>query len=248
MHIYVCVCARTWVQVLTKARRGRPRIPCCPLQVAVSLSMWVLRRAVCTLGHRGISLAPTHAYFKAGTLKGVLVLLRLEMSFSAFSAFVLLRARTFLPSSSFYFPSYPEKSKICIRVSFGCSRAHGTFCTHSWSLSLFTELCLKYNISWVPHASHGQVLGAAAFQELSESRCPEPGTAAGALLEAASRHTGGWCCLAEEGQLPASECKWGLADWRGKKGAGLREEVAEMLLIDWPCTGSGFSNRVSHIV
>lgn len=132
--------------MLTKARRGRPGIPCCPLQVAVSLSMWVLRRAVCPLGHHGISLAPTYAYFKIGTLKCILVLLRLEMSYATFSAFVLLKARTFLPSSSFYIPSYPEKSKICIRVSFGCSRAHGTFYTRSWSLSLFTGLCLRYNV------------------------------------------------------------------------------------------------------
>lgn len=80
--------------MLTKARRGRPRI-------LVNLLMWVLRRAVCTLGHHGISPAPIHAYSKAGTLKSVLVLLRLEMSYSTFSAFVLLKARTFLPSSSF---------------------------------------------------------------------------------------------------------------------------------------------------
>lgn len=41
----------------------------------------------------------------------------------------------------------------------------------------------------------GQALGATAFQELSESCWREHDTAAGALVEAASRHTGGWCCL-----------------------------------------------------
>lgn len=44
----------------------------------------------------------------------------------------------------------------------------------------------------------GQTLGASAFQELSESCWPEHDPAAGALVEA-TRPTGGWFCLAEEG-------------------------------------------------
>lgn len=140
----MCVCVRTWVQVLTKVRRGRPRI-------LVNLLMWVLRRAVCTLGHHGISLAPIHAYSKTGTLKSVLVLLRLEIL-----SFCLVKGQDVSAIFLFFnFPSYPPQIKICIRVSFGCFHARGTFYTHSWSLSLFTGLCLKYNVNWVLHASHG---------------------------------------------------------------------------------------------
>lgn len=109
------------------------------------------RASRCTLRHHDVSLAPTHSHLKTGTLKGVWVLLRLEMYDDTFSPFILLKARAFMPSPSFYFTSYSHKSKICIRVSFGYSHAQETeafehFKHISWLLGLLIGFYLRYNV------------------------------------------------------------------------------------------------------
>lgn len=146
MHIFMCVCACTRVCVhmhmSVGAHQSQKRVSSDPLLPSPGgsepFNVGAKKSSMYPWPPWHLSSPQTHAYFKTGTLKVFQFLLRLEMSYSTFLAFVLLKARTFLPSSSFYIPSYPQKSKICIRVSFECSRAHGTFYTHSWSLSLFT--------------------------------------------------------------------------------------------------------------
>lgn len=89
----MCVCVHACVNMSAGAHQSHNRVPVAGLQVAVSLLMWVLGGAVCTLSHWVVFPATTHVYFKTGALIGILVLPKSEMYNSVFPTFILVKGQ-----------------------------------------------------------------------------------------------------------------------------------------------------------